>query len=136
MTSWPFPEFVKHAWPGAWVCSCFRNESQLLASELIRQAVAATRYLWQEVPEQGMVSFVNAKKVRHKRDPGRCFVKAGFKHVGYTAGGLLAFVLPRSSIPDPIAPMGPGDSLFSGLQLCETAGGYGSKPIGLEAADV
>ena len=26
ITSWPFAEFVKHQWGGAWVCSAFRNE--------------------------------------------------------------------------------------------------------------
>lgn len=43
VTSWPFAEYVKHAWPGAWVCSAFRNEGAGLSSDLIRQAVAATR---------------------------------------------------------------------------------------------
>ncbi len=27
-----------------------------------------------------MVSFVDATKVRHKRDPGRCFLRAGFHY--------------------------------------------------------
>lgn len=27
----------------------------------------------------GIVTFVDAAKVRHKRDPGRCYRKAGFK---------------------------------------------------------
>lgn len=26
ITSWPFAEFTKHAWAGAWICSAFRNE--------------------------------------------------------------------------------------------------------------
>jgi hypothetical protein len=26
VTSWPFAEYTKHAWAGAWVCSAFRNE--------------------------------------------------------------------------------------------------------------
>lgn len=44
VTSWPFAEYVKHRWGGAWVCSCFRNEGLVgaLASTLIEQAVAAT----------------------------------------------------------------------------------------------
>jgi hypothetical protein len=25
VSSWPFAEYVKHAWAGAWVCSCFRS---------------------------------------------------------------------------------------------------------------
>ncbi len=43
ITSWPFAEYVRHAWAGAWMCSAFRNESKELSSELIREAVSATR---------------------------------------------------------------------------------------------
>jgi hypothetical protein len=37
------------------------------------------------------VSFVDASQARHKRDPGRCYRKAGWKHVGFTKGGLWVF---------------------------------------------
>lgn len=39
-------EACKHAWPGAWECSAFRNESEHKASHLIREAVAATLAEW------------------------------------------------------------------------------------------
>jgi hypothetical protein len=103
ITSWPFAQFVKHAWAGAWVCSAFRNEGNLLSSELIRQAVAATRSIW-EAPELGMVTFVNAEKVKHKRDPGRCYLKAGFRNVGLTKGGLVALQLLPDQMPQPNPP--------------------------------
>lgn len=106
ITSWPFAQFVRHAWPGAWVCSAFRNESSgVLSSELIREAVAATRWKYPDVPDLGMVTFVNADKVRHKRDPGRCFLKAGFRRVGITKGGLIALQLLPDEMPEPSAPM-------------------------------
>lgn len=55
-----------------------------------------TKGKWGEVPELGMITFVNADKVRRKRDPGRCFLRAGFARVGETAGGLVALqLLPR-----------------------------------------
>lgn len=82
VTSWPFAEYVRHAWPGAWVNSCFRREDGPLASELIAYAVAATRAIWTP-PNLGIVSFIDAAKTRHKRDPGRCYRKAGWTHVGY-----------------------------------------------------
>ncbi len=104
-TSWPFAEYVKHAWAGAWVNSIFRNESSHLSSELILEAVAATRWTW-EPPELGIVTFVDADKVRRKRDPGRCYRRAGFDHVGYTKGGLLAFQLLPDSMPEPEMPIG------------------------------
>ena len=44
VTSWPLAKYTKHAWAGAWVCSCFRNEGAGLSSELIREALAATKW--------------------------------------------------------------------------------------------
>lgn len=105
VTSWPFAEYTKHEWAGAWVCSAFRNEGLGLSSDLIRDAVAATVWRWPEVPALGMITFVNASKVRKKRDPGRCFLRAGFEHCGETKGGLLAFRLAPENMPDPKAPM-------------------------------
>lgn len=99
-TSWPFAQFVKHAWAGAWVNSIFRNEGAGLSSDLIRQAVAATRAYWPDVPELGMVTFVHADKVKRKRDPGRCYLKAGFKNVGFTKGGLVALQLLPVDMPE------------------------------------
>lgn len=105
VTSWPKAEFVKHEWAGAWVNSLFRREGgEMLASEMIRQAVAATRSRWPDVPPLGMVSFVDSRKVRHKRDPGRCYRKAGFRHVGFTKGGLHVFQMLPDEMPEPMDP--------------------------------
>ncbi len=106
ITSWPFAQYVKHRWAGAWVCSAFRNEGQLLSSELIRQACAATRWYYGEPPELGMVSFVDPSKVRAKQNPGYCFLKAGFVADGTTEGGLLAFVLAKDAFPNEAKPVG------------------------------
>lgn len=73
----------------------------MLASTMIRAAVAATRWEWPATPELGMVTFVDASKVRHKRDPGRCYIKAGFHHVGWTKSGLFAFQLLPDEMPEP-----------------------------------
>jgi hypothetical protein len=99
VTSRPKAEYVQHAWAGAWINSMFRNESAHLSSELILQAVAATRAMWPDVPTLGMITFVDASKVRRKRDPGRCYRRSGFKHVGFTQGGLWAFQLLPSEMP-------------------------------------
>jgi len=105
ITSWPFAEYVRHAWPGAWVCSAFRNESAHLSSALIVAAVAATRAFWTP-PALGIVTFVDAAKTRRKRDPGRCFRRAGFEHVGYTKGGLYALQLMPEAMPEAMLPHG------------------------------
>ena len=111
VTSWPFAEYVRHEWPGAWINSCFRREGgDVVASEMIRQAVAATRWRW-EPPQLGMVTFVDREKVRGKRDPGYCYLKAGFRHVGETKGGLLAFQMLPFEMPEPLAPIGAQEEL-------------------------
>lgn len=50
VTSWPFAVYVKHQWAGAWVCSAFRNEGAGVASEMIREAVAATKAFYGDPP--------------------------------------------------------------------------------------
>lgn len=105
ITSWPYAQYVKHAWAGAWVCSAFRNESlAYLSSDLIRQAVAATLAYYGDAPELGMVTFVDTAKTRRKRDPGRCYIKAGFAPCGRTKGGLVALQLLPENMPLPEPP--------------------------------
>jgi len=99
VTSWPYAEYVKHAWGGAWVCSIFRNEGAGLSSELIRQAVAATRHCYGAPPPLGMITFVNRDKVTPKRDPGHCFIIAGFRPVEDTKGGLTALQMLPANMP-------------------------------------
>ena len=99
VTSWPLAEYVKHQWPGAWVNSLFRNEGPILSSDLIREAVAATRAFW-PTPDAGMVTFVDSTQVRRKRDPGRCYLKAGFRRIGTTKGGLIVLRM----LPDEMPP--------------------------------
>jgi hypothetical protein len=138
VTSWPFPQYVKHAWPGAWVCSAFRQERRCStcdrircvehpdaktytvhrSSDLIIEALAATKFCWAPPPE-GMITFVDESKVLHKRDPGRCFRKAGFHISGELSGcscagkpdrtaedGLLAFHLAPDAMPSRRMPLG------------------------------
>lgn len=106
VTSWPFAKYVKHRWGGAWVNSCFRREGGPLASEMIRDAIAATRWFWPDVPDLGMVSFIDAGKVKRKRDPGRCYIRAGFEYDGETKGGLVAVRMRPSEMPEPEVPLG------------------------------
>lgn len=103
VTSWPFAEFTHHAWAGAWINSTFRRESGPRASDLILEAAAITRGIWPDVPAHGLVSFVDADAIRPKRDPGRCYLRAGFSLVGQTAKrGFLAFQLLPEAMPAPL----------------------------------
>ena len=104
VTSYPFAEYVKHQWAGAWVCSAFRNEGAGTASEMIRQAVAVTRAYFGEPPAIGMITFINRKKVRPtmvhgKPTWGYTYKLAGFREVGETKGGLLALQLLPEDMP-------------------------------------
>jgi len=121
VTSWPIADYVQHAWAGAWVNSLFRNEGGHRSSDLIRWAVAHSRAEWPLVPELGIVSFVDAAKTEAKEVPGWCYRRAGWSHVGFTAGGLWAFQqlpdrrIKRRSEPMPGAVPVPGaqEALFS-----------------------
>lgn len=106
VTSWPFKEYTKHEWAGAWVCSAFRNEdSGILSSLLVTEAVAATRWFFGTPPELGMVTFIDRDKTRKKRDPGRCFRRAAFFECGETKmNKLLALRMDPFWMPDAEAP--------------------------------
>lgn len=106
VTSWPFGEYVKHRWPGAWVCSAFRNEGAGRAQDMIRDALAATRHRYGEPPELGLVSFIDRSKVRPvmvRGEPvwGWTWLQAGFEYDGETEGGLLAVRIRPERMPDP-----------------------------------
>lgn len=112
VTSWPFAQYVRHEWAGAWMCGLFRNEGPRLASELNRQAAAATRWVFGEpepvasvVGPVGMVSFIDRSKVRPIKVRGKevwgySYLKAGWKIIGETKGGLLAVGFPIADMPE------------------------------------
>jgi len=76
-------------------CAIFRNEGVAYASssELIKEAM---RLAWERWPGERLFTYINPRAVRRKRDPGRCFIRAGWKQCGVTkARKLLIFeVLP------------------------------------------
>lgn len=96
-----------HAWPGAWVCSIFRNESPTLSSLLIRSAVEATVAAWGPLPTAGLITFVDAGKTVRGRSarsqPGACFRHAGWIEAGRTPGGhgRPSLVVLRAPVPEP-----------------------------------
>jgi len=120
VTSWPFAEFVQHAWGGPGSCSAFRRESGPLASLLVERALAATSWRWTapdiacaacarhgRVSRIAMVTFIDEDKVKRKRDPGRCFRRAGFVECEErTAGGLVVLHIDRGALPAAEAPIG------------------------------
>ena len=100
------PQFVPPGRALEWVCSAFRNEGAGIASEMIREAVAATRAHFGEPPELGMITFIDRRKVKPTmvhgvKTWGRTYELAGFRPVGETKGGLLALQLLPADMPEP-----------------------------------
>ena len=111
VSSWQ--EYIMHAWKNSWNCSLFRNEGAGLSSDLIRQAVAATLFEWGTPPSGGMITFVDPRKVKPKRTPGYCYIRAGFRPCGKTkVNQLLVFQLLPSKMPKPQMPLSRQLSLF------------------------
>lgn len=68
-------------------CAVFRNEGPVLSSLLILEAEA---HAWRRWPgETRLYTYVDTKKTRRKRDPGRCFRKAGWSPCGWTKWNKL-----------------------------------------------
>lgn len=106
VTSWPFGQYVQHRWPGAWVCSAFRNEGADRAQDLIVSALAATRAVFGDPPALGLVTFIDRSKVqpimvRSVPTFGRTYKLAGFEDDGETKGGLLALRIRPERMPAP-----------------------------------
>jgi hypothetical protein len=70
-------------------CSFFRNEGSLLSSELILEAEFMALNKWPDTVR--FFTYIDPLKIRHKRDPGRCFVRAGWKKCGRSKSGKLIF---------------------------------------------
>jgi hypothetical protein len=68
-----------------WRCAIFSNRGPHLSSTLIREATEKTRDYWRRhyggEPAAPLRTEVDPTAVRHKRDPGRCFKKAGWRLV-------------------------------------------------------
>jgi hypothetical protein len=66
-------------------CAVFRNESDTLSSALIREADAIADFCW---PSERHYTYVRREAVQ-SRNPGWCFICAGWNKCGFTGSGLL-----------------------------------------------
>ena len=66
-------------------CTIFRNESSVLSSKLILEAEKFAREKW---PGLKLFTYVSKTKVKSK-NPGWCFIKAGWKYQGENKKGNL-----------------------------------------------
>jgi hypothetical protein len=83
---------------------------------LILEAVAATLHHWPDVPDLGLITFVDADEVE-SRNPGYCYECAGFERVGYTkVNHLHAWQLMPEEMPEPQPAHGDNYALFEEAQ--------------------
>ena len=83
---WAWRKFIDDSGQEGVNCAFFRNESPHTSSELVRQADAIADRIW---PDCRHYTYVDPQKTRRKRDPGRCFIHAGWRRCGMTKGGLV-----------------------------------------------
>lgn len=80
-----------------WRCSIFRNESLILSSVLILEATRLTYEYWRHryhgLPSAPLTTEVDPERTIRKRDPGRCFRRAGWRVIG-VARGLVVLQAP------------------------------------------
>lgn len=73
-----------------WRCTLFRNEGAGLSSDLVREATLRTYEWWAHrygrTPLERLTTEVDPARTRHKRDPGRCFMRAGWCRAGVVRG--------------------------------------------------
>lgn len=69
-----------------WTCTIFRNEGEMLSSELILDAELAVAEAGHGCGPDGFITYVFDRKVR-SANPGCCFKKAGWKITGRSADG-------------------------------------------------
>jgi len=66
-------------------CAVFRNEGSELSSTLILEA---EQFAWERWQGERLYTYVDPDAVKSK-NPGYCFIKAGWKKCGITKGGLI-----------------------------------------------
>lgn len=97
---WGVIENLDPAGAARWRCSIFRNEGSRRSSEMIREATSLTFAFWDRHysgrPRVPLTTEVDPSKVRRKRDPGRCFLRAGWRTVDERRG-LIVLQAPESA---------------------------------------
>lgn len=87
---WGVIENMDPAGAPRWRCSIFRNEGPILSSDLVREATSRTYAYWSRHygghPAVPLTTEIDPGKTRRKRDPGRCFLRAGWKRIGEVRG--------------------------------------------------
>lgn len=94
---WGAIENMDPAGKRRWRVSIFRNKGPRVSSELVAEATDRTFDYWRNhyrcIPSVPLQTEVDPTKVRRKRDPGRCFLRAGWRRIG-VVNGLVVLQAP------------------------------------------
>ena len=82
----PHPESGIRSWNGldGWTCTIFRNQSDMLSSDLIMDAESAIKACGYDCGPDGLLTYVWDSRVRSS-NPGCCFKHAGWHKAGKSA---------------------------------------------------
>lgn len=90
---WVWRRFLDDSGQTGVNCAVFRNEGPVLSSVLVAEA---DRIAWGRWPGERLYTHVDPHRTRPKRDPGRCFRRAGWRPCKTTKRGLVVLeVLPE-----------------------------------------
>jgi len=82
-----FAEYVKHAWRSVGLLGVpERTIRPVAVVDADPEALALPGSFGRR--SEGCITFVDEDKTRHKRDPGYCYLRAGYEPAGRTQGGL------------------------------------------------
>lgn len=70
-------------------CCVFRNEGSTAANDSSELILSACDIAWEKWPGERLYTYVDPSKIRMKSEPGRCFLRAGFRYCGLTLDGKL-----------------------------------------------
>ena len=93
LSVWGAVENLDPAGDARWRVTIFRREGGARASDLVVEATARTLAYWCShyggPPAVPLQTEVDPSKTRRKRDPGRCFLRAGWTVVGERRGLVI-----------------------------------------------
>lgn len=77
-------------------CSLFRNESDVLSSQLI---IEADEIAWEKWGNERLYTYVNPKKIK-STNPGYCYIQAGWTRLPYLtkSGKVVLEILPKGRL--------------------------------------
>ncbi len=92
-------KFISDAGQTGVNCAVFRNEGSVRSSSLIQEADRLAWARWPQEPRH--YTYVNSARIT-SRNPGYCFLSAGWQRVGRSKAGLHILAIAAAMSPSPL----------------------------------